>query len=93
MGAFLRRKKAHSGAPKAITAAAHRLAGIIYAMLRYGHEYVDAGAECYESQYRQRTLRATERPRRPTGPYSRCPSSHYVPRISVRGGVKVFVGP
>ena len=61
MGAFLRRKKAHPGAPKAITATAHRPAGIIYAMLWYGHEYVDVDAECYESQYRQRALRAARR--------------------------------
>ena len=36
LGAFLRRKKAHLGAPKAITATAHKLARIIYSMLRYG---------------------------------------------------------
>ena len=61
LGAFLRRKKAQLGAPKAITATAHKLARIIYAMLRYGQAYVDAGAEYYESQYRQRALRATKR--------------------------------
>ena len=51
LGAFLRRKKAHLGAPKAITATAHKLARLIYTMLRYGQEYVDAGAEYYERQY------------------------------------------
>ena len=56
LGAFLRRKKAHLGAPKAITATAHKLARIIYCMLRYGQEYVDAGAHYYESQYRHRAL-------------------------------------
>ena len=61
LGAFLRRKKAHLGAPKAITATAHKLARTIYSMLRYGQEYVDAGAEYYESQYRQRALRAAKR--------------------------------
>ena len=61
LGAFLRRKKAHLGAPKAITATAHKLARIIYSMLRYGQEYVDAGAEYYDSQYRQRALRAAKR--------------------------------
>ncbi len=61
LGAFLRRKKAHLGAPKAITATAHKLARIIYSMLRYGREYVDAGAEHYESQHHQRALRATTR--------------------------------
>ena len=30
-------------------------------MLRYGQEYVDAGAEYYESQYQQRALRAAKR--------------------------------
>ena len=58
LGAFLRRKKAHLGAPKAITATAHKLARIIYSMLRYGQGYVDAGAQYYESQYRERALRA-----------------------------------
>ena len=58
LGAFLRRKKAHLGAAKAITATAHKLARIIYSMLRYGQGYVDAGAQYYESQYRERALRA-----------------------------------
>ena len=61
LGAFLRRKKAHLGAPKAITATAHKLARLIYSMLRHGQEYVDAGAEYYESQYQQRALRAAKR--------------------------------
>ena len=43
LGAFLRRKKAQLGAPKAITATAHKLARIIYSMLKYGQEYVDKG--------------------------------------------------
>ena len=60
-GAFLRRKKAQLGAPKAITATAHKLARLIYSMLRYGQEYVDAGAEYYESQYQDRALRAAKR--------------------------------
>ena len=60
LGAFLRRKKAHLGAPKAITATAHKLARIIYSMLRYGQGYVDAGAQHYESQYRERALRAAK---------------------------------
>ena len=61
LGAFLRRKKAHLGAPKAITATAHKLARIIYSMLRCGHRYVDAGAEYYEHQYRQRALHTARR--------------------------------
>ena len=58
LGVFLRRKKAQLGAPKAITATAHKLARLIYSMLRYGQDYVDLGAEYYENQYQQRALRA-----------------------------------
>ena len=61
LGAFLRRKKAQLGAPKAITATAHKLARIIYSVLRNGQGYVDAGAQYYESQYRERALRAAKR--------------------------------
>ena len=61
LGAFLRRKKAQMGAPKVITSTAHKLARLIYSMLRYGQEYVDAGAEYYERQYQQRALRAAKR--------------------------------
>ena len=40
---------------------AHKLARLIYTMLRYGQECVDAGAEYHESQYQQRALRAAKR--------------------------------
>ena len=56
LGAFLRRKKAQLGVPKAITAKAHKLTRIIYSMLKHGQRYVDAGSEYYERQYRQRAL-------------------------------------
>ena len=46
---------------KAITATAHKLARLIYSMLRHGQEYVDAGAEYYESQYQHHALRAAKR--------------------------------
>ena len=61
LGAFYRRKRAQLGSPKAITAAAHKLARIIYSMLRHGQYYVDQGAEYYEKQYRQRAFRAAQR--------------------------------
>jgi transposase IS116/IS110/IS902 family protein len=41
------------GAPKAITAMAHRLARLVYRMLKYGQHYVDKGAEYYERRNRQ----------------------------------------
>lgn len=53
-GAFLRRMKARLGSPKAITALAHKLAKLIYMMLKYGHEYVERGVEFYEEMYKKR---------------------------------------
>ena len=44
-------------APKAITAAAHKLARLIYRMLTRGEDYVDRGINYYEEQYRERVLR------------------------------------
>ena len=56
IGAFLRRKKAQIGAPKAITATAHKIARIFYNMLKYGTEYVDLGQEYYEQRYQDRVV-------------------------------------
>ncbi len=53
-GAYLRRMKSRLGAPKAITALAHKLAKLIYAMLKYGEEYVEKGVEFYEKKYQKR---------------------------------------
>ena len=47
LGAYLRRQRSRLGAPKAITAAAHKLARIIYNMMRFGVAY----AQREESQY------------------------------------------
>jgi transposase len=50
---------------KAVTAAAHKLARLIYAMLTKGEEYTDAGQDYFEERYRERVLRnLTERARR-----------------------------
>lgn len=56
LGAYLRRQKARLGAPKAITATAHKLARIYYRMLKFGTAYVDAGQDYYEEQYRKRVV-------------------------------------
>jgi transposase len=53
-GAFLRRMKGRLGSPKAITALAHKLAKLIYMMLKHGVEYVEKGIEFYENMYKQR---------------------------------------
>jgi len=42
--------------PKAVTAAAHKLARLIYTMLTKGEEYTDRGQDYYEERYRQRVL-------------------------------------
>jgi hypothetical protein len=41
LGAFYRRLLARLGAPKAITATAHKIAKIVDHMLQYGKAYVD----------------------------------------------------
>jgi transposase len=61
LGAFLRRKKAHLGAPKAVTATAHKLARHVYFLLKYGTPYADIGEEAYERQFRNHQLKVCER--------------------------------
>ena len=56
LGAQYRRLRSKLGAPKAITAMAHRLARLVYRMLKYGQEYVDKGAEYYEQRNRQQQI-------------------------------------
>jgi transposase len=60
-GAYYRRIRARLGAPKAITATAHKLARPVYSMLRYGTAYVDAGQQAYEQKYRDRVLTNLQR--------------------------------
>jgi len=57
LGAYLRRLKSRKGPMKAITATAHKLAKIIYNMLRYGAEYMETGQAYYEEQYRDRKIK------------------------------------
>ena len=45
LGANFRRLRSKLGAPKAITAMAHKLARLIYRMMKFGAEYVDNGME------------------------------------------------
>lgn len=66
-GAFLRRMKARLGSPKAITALAHKLAKLIYRMLKYGGEYVEKGVEFYEEMYRKRRDASLRRKAREMG--------------------------
>jgi transposase len=61
LGAYFRRMRSRLGPAKAITATAHKLAILIYRMLKYGMNYVDVGQEAYEQQYRERTLQMLKR--------------------------------
>jgi transposase len=56
LGAQYRRLRSKLGAPKAITAMAHRLARLVYRMLKCGQQYVDKGAEYYERRNRQQQV-------------------------------------
>jgi len=61
LGAYYRKVAARSGAGKAITATAHKLARIIYAMLTHKSEFVARSQEHHEQQHRQRSLRQLQR--------------------------------
>jgi len=67
LGAYLRRQRSRLGAPKAITAAAHKLARIVYNLMRYGAAYVKQTEEAYAEQTRERRERQLHRQARELG--------------------------
>jgi transposase len=58
LGGFHRRMKARLGAAEGVTATAHKLARIVYRMLKHGEAYVRQGIEDYERKFQQRKLAA-----------------------------------
>jgi len=54
LGAYLRRQRARLGAPKAITATAHKLARILYNLMRHGMAYMRKEEAAYAEQVRER---------------------------------------
>ena len=56
LGAYFRRMCARTDSPKAIAAAAHKLARLIYTMLTKGEEYTDRDQDYFEQRYRERVL-------------------------------------
>lgn len=58
LGAYYRRLRARLGAPKAVTATAHKLARIFYRMLTTKMPFVDTGQDYYERQHRERVTRS-----------------------------------
>ncbi len=57
LGAFYRRIRSKYGAPMANIATAHKLARIIYKMLKDKVEYVDLGEDYYNEKYKARLVR------------------------------------
>jgi transposase len=67
LGAYLRRQRARLGAPKAITATAHKLARIVYNLVRFGQAYVKQTQEQEAEQVRERLEKQLQRRARELG--------------------------
>lgn len=61
IGAFYRRLSGRIGKAKAVVATAAKLARIIYALLKNGTRFEEAGADAYEQRYHDRVLRNLKR--------------------------------
>jgi transposase len=61
LGGFYRRMKAKLGAGQANVATAHKLARIVYYMLKYRKPYQDPGEAYYDQQWRERAIRNLNR--------------------------------
>lgn len=82
IGSFFRRLKARLGAPKAITATAHKLARIFYKLWSTGQSYQDAGAAAYEEKYRQRKLKSLRKQAAALGlELSEAPAAEPMPQV------------
>lgn len=57
LGAYFRRMCARMDKPKAVTAAAHKLARLIHTLLTKGEEYTDQCQDYSEERYRERVVR------------------------------------
>src|SRR4029077_14790589 len=67
LGAYLRRQRARLGAPKAITATAHKLARILYNLMRHGIAYMRQEETAYAEQVRERLEKQLHRRARELG--------------------------
>jgi len=61
LGAYARRMKARLGAAEGITATAHKLARIIYRLIKHGEAYVRQGMEDYEKKFQAGKLRTLQK--------------------------------
>jgi transposase len=67
MGAFYRRLRARLGPEKAINAAAHKLARMIYFTLKFQRPYVDPGPDTYAQHHRAKFVKSLEKRARQLG--------------------------
>ncbi|MGK2961748.1 MAG: IS110 family transposase [Gemmatimonadaceae bacterium] len=67
LGVFYRRLRARLGPEKAINAAAHKLARMIYFALRLQRPYVDPGPDAYTERHRSQILKTMEKRARQLG--------------------------
>ena len=61
LGAFYRRLRSRFGAPKAMTATAHKLARIFYRLWTTGESYCDPGVDYYEQKYQNLMLKKLQK--------------------------------
>lgn len=61
IGAFFRRKRAQIGSPKAITAAASKLARMYYMTMSTGKPYKEVGAQAYYELQKEKYIRRVRR--------------------------------
>jgi transposase len=56
LGSFYRRKRAQLGGPKAVTATARKLAGLVYRLIKNGQGYNEPDLHTYELKYKDQIL-------------------------------------
>jgi transposase len=57
LGAYYRKIRGRLGSPKAITATAHKLARILYNMLKEKKSFIEIGQEAYEQAYKEKQVK------------------------------------
>lgn len=67
IGAYYRRMRTKLGAPKAITATAHKLARLFFSMLSTKKSFAEIGQEAYEQQFQARRLKGLTKAARELG--------------------------
>jgi transposase len=61
LGAFFRRKRSQLGPARAIVATAHKLARLIYTLIKDRRQFTEPGESAYELQHRERAVRSLKR--------------------------------